>query len=212
MKIDELDGETLEQVRRICQELFHQNHINEYVFAPNDAQKRASESYSFVMAHYSAIEELLDRCGWRLCHDPSIGVLYLDSVYAEAKMPLSQTASCFLLAMRLIFEERKMQASATGEVFVTAREIVERLTTLNAVKTISKQDREKAFRVLAGKNLVARMNGSWGDMDVRLALLPAIGCTVSQDKIKAYRNMLNASAPGSEKENDHDLAAKDAPD
>lgn len=90
MKIDTYDAAVLERVREVCQELFHKNYITEYVFAPNDALKKANDSFSFVMAHYDAIEELLDRCGWKLCQDPRAGVLYLSSEYAPAKVILTK--------------------------------------------------------------------------------------------------------------------------
>ncbi len=202
MKIDEFDDCTLERVREVCQALFHENYITEYIFAPNDALKRASEDYSFVMAHYDAVEELLDRCGWKLCHDPRAGVLYLSSSYAQAKMVLSQTESYFLLAMRMIFDDKKTQASASGEVFVTAQEIVEQLTSLNAVDQVNKKDRAKALRTLASKNIVAKMAGKWEDPDARLAILPSIVCALSPDKTKAVVQMLAARTETVEEEVD----------
>lgn len=192
MKIDSYDDAALERVREICQELFHKNYITEYVFAPNEALKKANDSFSFVMAHYDAIEELLERCGWKLCQDPGAGVLYLSSKYAPAKVILSKTESYFLLAMRLLYDEKRTQASASGEVFVTTREIVERLITLNAVDQVTKQEREKALRTLAGKNIVARMTGKWGEMDSKLAVLPSVSCALSAEKMKAVVNMLAA--------------------
>lgn len=194
MKIDALDDQRLERIREVCQKLFHGNYITEYVFAPNDALKKANEDYSFIMAHYEAVEELLDRCGWELCHDPRAGVLYLSSDYAQAKMILPKLESYFLLAMRLIYDDKKTQASASGEVFVTAREIVEQLTSLNAVDQVNKQDRGRALRTLAGKNIVAKMTGKWEDLDVRLAILPSIVCALSADKMKAVSQMLAAMA------------------
>lgn len=190
MKIDEYDEKTLERVREVCQELFHGNYITEYVFAPNDSLKKANENYSFVMAHYEAVEELLDRCGWILCHDSRSGVLYLDSPYAPAKVILTKTESYFLLALRLIYEEKKIQASASGEVFVTVRELLERLTTLGTVNQIPKQDREKSLRTLAGKHIVTRVTGKWGDLDARLAVLPSIVCAISAEKTKAVVHAL----------------------
>jgi hypothetical protein len=194
MRIDEYDAATLERVREICQELFHGNYITEFVFAPNDALKKANDSYSFVMAHYNAFEELLDRCGWRLCHNDRSGILYLASDYTQAKIILTKMESYFLLAMRLLYDEKKTQASTSGEVFITIRDIVDRLTTLGAVEQTTKQERAKALRTLAGKNIVARMMGKWEDMDARLAILPSIICALSTDKIKAVVKMLTAQA------------------
>ena len=202
MKIDAFDNQRLERTREVCQKLFHGNYITEYVFAPNDALKKANEDYSFVMAHYEAVEELLDRCGWKLCHDPRAGVLYLSSDYAQAKMILTQLESYFLLAMRLIYDDKKTQASASGEVFVTAREIVEQLTSLNALDQVNKRERGKALRTLAGKNIVAKMAGKWEDPDVRLAILPSIVCALSPDKTKAVANMLSAGTEMQEEEGD----------
>lgn len=56
MKIDVLDQQDLERTREVCQKLFHENYITEYVFAPNDALKQANEDYSFIMAHYQALK------------------------------------------------------------------------------------------------------------------------------------------------------------
>lgn len=192
MKIDEYDAAVLERVREVCQELFHKNYITEYVFAPNEALKKANDSFSFVMAHYDAIEELLERCGWKLCQDPRAGVLYLFSEYAPAKVILTKIESYFLLAMRLLYDDKKTQASASGEVFVTTREVVEQLTTLGAVEQVTKQEREKALRTLAGKNIIARMTGKWGEMDSKLAILPSVVCAISAEKTKAVVNMLSA--------------------
>jgi hypothetical protein len=194
MKIDEYDDATLERVREVCQELFHGNYITEYVFAPNEALKKASESYSFVMSHYDAVEELLDRCGWRLCHANRSGVLYLTSDYAQAKIILTQKESFFLLAMRLLYDDKKTQASASGEVFVTVRDVVEQLTTLGAVDQITKQEREKSLRTLASKNIVSRMTGKWGDLDARLAIRPSIVCAISSEKTKVVLEMLSSRA------------------
>ncbi|MBQ7230678.1 MAG: DUF4194 domain-containing protein [Oscillospiraceae bacterium] len=200
MKIDVLDQQDLERTREVCQKLFHENYITEYVFAPNDALKQANEDYSFIMAHYQAVEELLDRCGWELCHDARAGVLYLNSHYTMAKMSLSQLESYILLGMRLLYDEKRTQASASGEVFVTAMEIVELLTSLNAVDQVNKRDRGKALRTLAGKNIVAKMTGKWEDPDVRLAILPSIVCALSQDKLKAVAQMIASGKKAVEEE------------
>ena len=192
MKIDTYDAAVLERIREVCQELFHKNYITEYIFAPNEALKKANDSFSYVTAHYDAIEELLERCGWKLCLDSRAGVLYLTSEYAPAKAILTKIESDFLLAMRLLYDEKKTQASASGEVFVTTREVVEQLTTLGAVDQVTKQERERALRTLAGKNIITRMTGKWGEMDSKLAVLPSVVCAVSAEKTKAVVNMLSA--------------------
>lgn len=191
MKIDVYDGAVLERVREVCQELFHKNYITEYVFAPNEALKKANDSFSFIMAHYDAVAELLDRCGWKLCHDPRAGVLYLSSEYALSKVVLTKMESYFLLALRLLYDEKKTQASASGEVFVTTKEIVEQLTMLNTVDQISKKEREQALRTLAGKNIITRMTGKWGEMDAKLAVLPSVVCAISAEKTKAVLHMMS---------------------
>lgn len=194
MKIDCYDAATLERIREVCQQLFHGNYITEFVFAPNEMLKKADENYSFVMTHYDAIEELLERCGWRLCKNDRFGVLYLSSEYAQAKVNLTKVESLFLLALRLLYDEKRTQASASGEVYITARDVIERLCTLGAVEQVSKQEREKSFRTLAGKNIVARMTGKWGELDMRLAVLPSIVCAISPDKTKAVVAMLSSQA------------------
>ena len=82
------------------------------------------------------------------------------------------------------------------------REIVEQLTSLNAIDQVNKRDRGKALRTLAGKNIVAKMTGKWEDPDVRLAILPSIVCALSPDKTKAVAQMLTASKETQEEEVD----------
>jgi len=194
--IDGYDGATLDKIREVCQELFHRNYITEYVFSPNESLKKANVSYSFIMSHYDALEELLDCSGWRLHHDEQVRVLYLTSDYTSAKVVLSKIESYFLLALRLLYDDRKSKASASGEVFITARDIVEQLTTLGAVDSVPKQDREKALRTLGGKNIISRMAGKWGDMDARLAILPSVICAISSEKTSNVLDMLSEGAPG----------------
>jgi hypothetical protein len=191
--IDEFDEGKLERIREICQQLFHQNYITEFVFAPNDALKKANDSYSFAMANYEAIEELLERCGWRLCHDRRVGVLYLDSDYAKAKVVLREVESYLLLAMRLLYDEKKTQASATGEVFVTVSEVLEQLTTLGAVKQVGKKERKKALRTLVNRNIIAKISGKLDELETRLAILPSVVCAISAEKTKAVVAMLASS-------------------
>lgn len=192
MKIDDYDEQTLEQIRDVCQQLFHGSYILEYVFTPNDTLKKANNDYLFVMSHYDAIEELLDRCGWELCNDSRCGVLYLSSQYAQAKISLTKMESYFLLAMRLLYDDKKTQASASGEVFATTREIIEQLTSLGAVEQVNKQERSKALRTLAARNIIAKMSGGWEELDTRLAILPSVVCALSSEKTKAVAQMLSA--------------------
>jgi len=190
LKIDDCDTTTKEKIREVCQELFHNNYITEYVFATNESLKKANASYSFVMLHYDVIEELLDQCGWRLRHDEGAGVLYLSSDYAKAKVILTKSESYILLALRLIYDDNKSRASATGEVYVTARDIIEQLTTLGALDGVPKQKREESLRTLARKNIISKIAGKWGDIDARIAILPSIVCAISSDKTKAVLEML----------------------
>ncbi len=194
MMIDEYDEQTLERVREVCQELFHGNYITEFVFSSSDKLKTASEDYSFIMAHYEAIEELLDRCGWQLCHDASAGVLYLTSQFVNAKINLTKMESYFLLALRLLYEDRRNQsASATGEVQVTAKDIIEQLTSLNAVDQVPKLVRGKSLRTLASKNIIAKVNGKWDDLNVSMVIFPSVLCAVSAEKTKAVSQFLMSS-------------------
>jgi hypothetical protein len=205
MIIDDFDDDKRDSVHRVCQELFHNNYITEFIFSPNDSLKKANSDYSFIMSNYDAIEELLDNCGWKLQHDEHVRVLYLTSDYASAKVVLSKIESYFLLALRLIYDERKTRASASGEVFITIRDIVEQLTTLGAIDSVSKAEREKALRTLSNKNIISRITGKWGEIDTRLAILPSVICAISSDKIKNVLEMVSSNI----NENAEDAADSD---
>jgi len=200
MIIDDYDDAALETVREVCQELFHKNYINEFVFSPNESLKKANFHYSFIMSHYNAIEELLGHSGWKLRHDELARVLYLTSDYSVARVVLNKIESYFLLAVRLIYDDKKTHASASGEVYITVRDIIEQLTTLGAVDSVPKTDREKALRTLAGKNIISRMTGKWGDMDARLAILPSVICAISSEKTANVLKMMSSGE--AEEQND----------
>lgn len=193
MIIDDYDDAALERTREVCQALYHSSYINEYLFSPNESLKKANANYSFIMSHYDAIEELLDRSGWKLRHDELARVLYLTSDYVSAKIVLNKIESYFLLAMRLIYDEKKTRASASGEVYITVRDVIEQLTTLGAVDSVTKSEREKALRTLANKSIISRMTGKWGDMEARLAILPSVVCAISSEKTKNVLEMLHTS-------------------
>lgn len=74
--------------------------------------------------------------------------------------------------------------------------------TLGAMEQATKQEREKALRTLAGKNIVARLSGKLGELDTRLTILPSIVCAISAEKTKAVVAMLTASPTEESTENE----------
>lgn len=184
MRIDQESAETREQIKEICHKLFDENYILEYVFAPNDTLRKANPDYSFLFRHFECIAELLEQCGWKLEQNTQAGVIYLTSLYPSAKIVLTQTESYYLFGLRLLYDEKKMHASASGEVFATVQELLEKLATLDALKPVSRSDRERALRTLQNKKIITRMTGKLKDPDAQLAIMPSILCAISASKVK----------------------------
>lgn len=188
MNWDTLNPDEQERVRTICQRLFHENFILEFRFSAKDAMKKADPDYTFAYQKFSVLSELLDACGWRLHKDDRAGVMYLTSAYPGAYLPLKKLESQCLFALRLIYDDKKMQAAHTSEVLCSVRDILEKLNTLNAAESITKQDRNDALRTLEARHLIERISGSWSELDTTLVILPSILCVLSTDKIAALRN------------------------
>lgn len=188
MKWDSFTAEEQERTRAICQRLFHENFLLEFRFSAKDGMKKADPDYLFAFQRFSALAELLDGCGWQLHKDDRAGVMYLTSGYPGAYLPLKKLESKFLFALRLIYDDRKLQAVNTAEVLCTVRDIVEKLSTLNAIDVVTKQERAEALRMLESRNIIQRLSGAWTELDTRLVILPSILCALSAEKIAALRN------------------------
>lgn len=188
MNWDALNIDEQERIRAICQRLFHENFLLEFRFSAKDAMKKADPDYTFAYQKFSVLSELLDACGWRLHKDDRAGVMYLTSTYPGAYLPLKKLESQFLFALRLIYDDKKMQAAHTSEVLCSVRDIVEKLSTLNAADNITKQDRNDALRTLEARHIIERISGAWAELDTSLVILPSILCVLSTDKIAALRN------------------------
>lgn len=184
MRIDQESAETREEIRELCHKLFDENYILEFVFAPNDTLRRANPDYSFLSLNFDCVAELLEQCGWKLNQDTQAGVIYLTSLYPSTKVTLTKTESYYLFGLRLLYDEKKMRASASGEVFATVQELLEKLSTLDALEPVSRQERERALRTLQNKNIITRITGKLTEPDTQLAIMPSILCAISAPKVK----------------------------
>ena len=184
MRIDQESAETREEIRELCHKLFDENYILEFVFAPNDTLRRANPDYSFLSLNFDCVVELLEQCGWKLNQDTQAGVIYLTSLYPSTKVTLTKTESYYLFGLRLLYDEKKMRASASGEVFATVQELLEKLSTLDALEPVSRQERERALRTLQNKNIITRIAGKLTEPDAQLAIMPSILCAISAPKVK----------------------------
>jgi hypothetical protein len=63
MLIDELSSEKREDIKLLCQKLFNENYIPEYIFAANEKLRKANPDYSMLLACFDAVSEILDSCG-----------------------------------------------------------------------------------------------------------------------------------------------------
>ena len=191
MLIDQLGDTTKEDIKLVCHKLFHENYITEFVFAPNENLKKANSDYSFLLHYYDEIGELLQQCGWELCRDDRVNVIYITSTFTMAKVVLSKTESYFLFALRLLYDQKKTQASASGEIFIFVNEIVEQLSTLGAMEPVTKQERERALRTLQNKNIITRITGKLSDIDAKIAILPSVVCAISAKKVELLTKSLS---------------------
>ena len=187
MKVELLPEEERERIKVICQRLFHENYLLEYRFSAANGMKKADPDYLFAWQRREELSELLEQCGWQLRVDNREGVLYLISDYPGAYVPLKKLESQCLFVLYLLYDERRMQESGTAEVWCSVRDVMEKLTTLNIVKSVPKQERAAVLRTLEEKRLVDKPAGQWGDLETRFLILPSILCTLSQEKIAALR-------------------------
>ncbi len=204
MLIDELSIEEKERIKLLCQKLFHENYIPEYIFSPNEQLRKANPDYYTLLAHFGAISELLDSCGWSLNRDDNAGVIYITSYFPIAKAILSKNESYFLFALRLIYDQKKTSASATGHVFILIRDLVEQLSSLGALDQVSKQERKKALQTLRNKNIISKISGDLSELDSKIAILPSILCVISATKVELLKKSLECKEEDELEDDDDD--------
>ncbi len=204
MLIDELSIEEKEKIKLLCQKLFHENYIPEYIFSPNEQLRKANSDYYMLLSNFGAISELLDSCGWSLNRDDNAGVIYITSSFPIAKVILSKTESFFLFALRLIYDQKRTSASATGHVFIFIRDLIEQLSSLGALEQVTKQDRKKALQTLKNKNIISKISGDLSELDTKIAILPSILCVISANKVELLKKSLECVKVEGEMEEEED--------
>lgn len=200
-----LSEEEKDRIRILCQKLFHENYITEFVFAANEKLRKSNFDYNFILARFEIFSELLDAVGWHLHKDSSNGVIYITSDYSGVKPVLNKLETFYLFALRLLYDKKRSSASATGQVFVTVREMTEQLDSLNATDTQSKKERKSALSTLRNKNIIARIDGELDDLDCKIAILSSILCVISAAKVKLLKDEFNTETD----ENDESEADED---
>lgn len=187
-----LSNEEKEKIRLLCQKLFHENYITEFIYSNTDKLRKSNYEYNYISARFDVFSELLEAVGWHLNQDKSIGVIYITSDYSGAKPVLTKLETFFLFALRLIYDKKRSSASSTGQVFLNVRDIIEQLNSLNAIDTVSKKERKSALNTLKNKNIINRIDGDLGDLDCRIAVLPSILCVISSAKVKLMNEEFNS--------------------
>jgi len=205
MLIDELSYEKREDIKLLCQKLFNENYIPEYIFAANEKLRKANPDYFMLLACFDAVSEILDSCGWSLNRDDQVGVIYISSSYPAMKTILSKLESYFLFALRLIYDQKKTGVSATGQVFIYVRDLIEQLSSLGALDQVTKQERKKALQMLKNKNIIARITGELSDLDAKIAILPSILCVLSASKVAMLKKSLDTIQSAEEEDDDDSI-------
>lgn len=187
MKVEQLPKEERERIKTVCQRLFHENYLLEYRFSAASGMKKADPDYLFAWQRREELSELLEQCGWKLEEEKREGVLYLVSDFPGAYPPLKKLESQCLFALYLLYDERRMQADGASEVRCSVRDVMEKLTTLNIVKAVPRQERAAALRTLEEKRLIDKLEGQWSELESRFLILPSILCALRPEKIAALR-------------------------
>lgn len=197
-----LGNEEKDKIKDLCQKLFHENYITEFIFSNNDKLSSSNPEYNYILSKYRIFEELLDAVGWQLNHDSSNGVIYITSGYSGAKPVLNKIETMFLFALRIIYDKKRSSASSTGQVYTTVRDITEQLESLNAVTNITKRDRKAALSKLREKNIITRIAGELGEMDCKIAIRPSILYVISATRVKLLKEQMNEISADTEAEVD----------
>ena len=165
------------------------------VFDPREKMIKLNSDYRFIERYYELITEYLSFSGWQIEKDAINGVVILVNEYDQNRYKLDRETSLILYFLRLMYEQEKSESSQTSEnVYVQTNQLIRSMLEHGVVlpgKRLTNRGVCRSLRVLANRNIIARISGSYDNGDVSFYILPSIIHAINQEKIIAMSEAID---------------------
>lgn len=145
--------------------------------------------YRFCERRFDLINEYLYIIGYQIDKDIILGVISLSNVYTENRIKIDRETSLLLYVLRLIYESEKNEsAQTTAAVYITTPTLIKTMLEFSVPyqgKRLSGRSLAKSLRLLANRNIISKISGSYDEGNVTFYILPSIMYAIDNNKIQA---------------------------
>ena len=192
---------------KVVNTLFLRTFVVREVFDSREKMVKLNPDYRYIERHYELITEYLSFSGWLLEKDAINGVIVLVNEYDQNRIKLDRETSLILYFLRLLYEKEKSESSAVSEnIYLQTNQLVRAMLEHGVVlpgKRLTNRGVCRSLRVLANRNIITRISGSYDNGDVSFYILPSIIHSINSDKIVAMSESIDRmKAEGLITEND----------
>lgn len=190
---DKLTNSEKEEFKRLANYILARSFLLRDVYDAREGIIRVNPEYRFVERHFELFLDYLSYAGWTLMKDSSYGVIVLENAYEYNRIRLDRLTTLILFTFRLIFEEEREKVTLRKEVLTTTGQVVHKMLTLGIAKRKPPdRDLTSSLRLLAGHNIIQKVDGSWEEAGTRLLILPSILFIITNQKINELYAALEA--------------------
>ena len=194
-EFDKLTGTDQDMFARVVNTLFLRTFIVRETFEPREKMMKTNPDYRFLERHFELIEEYLGFSGWILEKDGINGVITLINENNQNRIKLDRETSLILYFLRLVYEKEKSESGASSEsVYLQTAALVRSMIEHGVMlpgKRLSNRGVCKSLRILANRNVISRVSGSYDNGDVSFYILPSILHAINQEKIIAMSEAID---------------------
>ena len=173
----------------VCNKLLLKGFIVRDIFDNKEKMMRVNPDYRFLERFFEVFENYLKFSGWRIEKDNILGVIALSNEYNDNRVKVDRETSLVLFTLRLIYESEKNEsAQTTSAVYITTPTLIKTMLEFSVPyqgKRLSGRSLAKSLRLLANRNIISKISGSYDEGNVTFYILPSIMYAIDNNKIQA---------------------------
>lgn len=205
--IEALSQKELEQFKKVCNFLLNRTFVFRTDYQMGKGRVN-NPDYTFLSIHFEAVRDYLSLLDWDLYRDDYNGYFYVRSKDEVNRLTLTKTPTAILLALRMIYDENQEELGLERDAVCTTRDLLEKIVADYAILSTrpNMDEVKRALTMLENHSILQRIEGRFGQMDCKFAVLPTILTAVPSEKLKAVADTLRKG------EEDDEEAEASAPD
>ena len=165
------------------------------VFDTKEKIVKLNPYYRFAERKFDLINDYLNYIGYSIEKDILLGVISLNNIYSENRFKLDRETSLVLYVLRLIYESEKTDSSqANAGIYITTSALIKTMLEFNVPfqgKRLTGRSIAKSLRLLANRNIINKVSGSYDEGNVSFYILPSIVYAIDNTKIQAMADAIS---------------------